>query len=241
MSTDKQIMKKNVLIRTLAVVCTLLILIVLAVAFAYLPYDGKNSRSDKTWLCLGDSITLGETNHDMSYADYAGKLTGVHLIKCGYSGYTTEMLIEKLDSLENENVTVVTVLIGTNDWVYNVPIGDEQDEVSGTFCGSMNRLMEKVKQLYPKADIYFLTPIYRNMQYHPAISFTGTVNSNGDTIDDFREAVIKCAERHDVAILDTYIESGINDKNIKDYTTDGTHPNLIGQMRLTRSVMSILK
>lgn len=41
MSTDKQIMKKNVLIRTLAVVCTLLILIVLAVAFAYLPYNRK--------------------------------------------------------------------------------------------------------------------------------------------------------------------------------------------------------
>ncbi len=49
------------------------------------------------------------------------------------------------------------------------------------------------------------------MHYNEAILFTGTVNSNGDMVGDFTQAVIKCAKMHEVRVLDLYSESGMNE------------------------------
>lgn len=39
-------------------------------------------------------------------------------MKEGFSGYTTEQLYNELDNIEADP-DIVTVLIGTNDWVYD--------------------------------------------------------------------------------------------------------------------------
>ncbi len=109
-----------------------------------------------------------------------------------------------------------------------------------TLYGSLNILMTSLKERHPNSEIYFLTSIFRNMHYNEAIPFTGTVNSNGDTVGDFAQAVIKCAKMHEVSVLDLYSESGMNENNIERFTNDGTHSNVIGQFMIAFRVKKII-
>lgn len=226
------------------IICMVLVLVIGMGCFLWnfltSPYNKTDAQNETIWLCLGDSITYGETNHEISYADYTGKLTGVQLVKEGFSGYTTEQLYNELDNIEADP-DIVTVLIGTNDWVYDREMGKVSDQDMSTFCGSMNLLMQKITQKYPKAEVIFFTPLYRDMQYNPAIPFTGTINSNGKTVKDFGDSLKACAQRNDVKVYDLYSESGINATNINRLTNDGTHPNARGQMKIAWKVKKLVE
>lgn len=223
------------------VLVSLIIIMVAAFRFFFIPYDAKeNQENYAKWLCIGDSITLGETNRNVSYADYVAKMIPINLVKEGHSGYTTSRFTELVDEFETD-VDFVTVFVGTNDWVYDRPLGDVKDETDDTFCGSMNRLMNKVKAQYPDAHVYFLTPIFRDMQYNPSIPFMGIINSNGDSIKDFSEAMKQCADNKQVEVIDLYAMSGIDEKNISYYTNDGTHPNFKGHSRIAFVLRKILQ
>lgn len=230
----------------LAIVC-FAAAIALIVTFFKCDYKYRRFRSDSnaeiTWLCLGDSITVGECNHSVSYADYVGKnLENINLLNRGASGYTAFDIYSNYANLDiSENPDIVTVFVGTNDWVYDVPIGNPEDRTNDTFCGRLNLLMQKIRNRYPFTRVVFFTPIYRDMQPHESIPFTGTTNSNGNTTADFAEAVILCAANHNIEILDLYNLSGINESNADKYLVDGTHPNFEGQILIAEQVETLFE
>ncbi len=230
----------------LAIVC-FAAAIALIVVFFKCDYRYRRFRSNGdyeiTWLCLGDSITFGEGNHDVSYADYVGKNLGnVNVLNRGASGYSAGDVYSNYDNLDNsENPDIITVFIGTNDWVYDVPIGTPEDRTGDTFCGRLNLLMQRIRSRYPFTKVVFFTPIYRDFAGNEWLLFTGTINSNGDTIADFAEAIVICAENYNIEILDLYNVSGINENNADKYLVDGTHPNYEGQLLITEQVEALFE
>lgn len=194
--------------------------------------------NEKRWLCIGDSITLGETNHNVSYADYVAKMSDIYLVKEGHSGYASERILAELDELDHE-ADIITIFIGTNDWVYDRAVGTQED-MEGTFLGRMNQLVQELKKRHPQSEIYLLTPLFRDMHYNPSIPFTGAVNSNGETVETFANAIKKCAEMNGVSVVDLYSNSGINARNVNWTTTDGTHPNFLGHLMIARQIRNIV-
>ena len=194
-----------------------------------------NGKSDISWLFIGDSITYGDKNNEISYVDYIGKMTGYEVINTGINGYTTEMIIDCYDTI-NRDADIVTVFLGANDWMVDTPIGTPDDSEQGTFCGNTNVLLNLVKETHPDSDIFLLTPIPREIIPCDFISFSGSINNNGDTAEDFAQAAKSCAEKNNIHVIDLYSNSKITPNNLDKYTSDLTHPNNRGHFLIAWEV-----
>lgn len=117
----------------------------------------------------------------------------------------------------------------------------------GTFCGRLNRIMKKLKDNYPNVETVMMTPIHRafacfgngNIQYDEMYS-----NNKGLYIDDYVNAIRKCADIWAIKLIDLYRESGlypINDLNAKEYfcdiSTDRLHPNAKGHEKIAKTII----
>lgn len=83
--------------------------------------------------------------------------------------------------------------------------------------------------LNPSAQIILFTQLQRDNSGFTSIS----VNSLGNKLTDYVAAIRAVAEYESIPVADIWAESGINMKNITQYTSDGLHPNNEGYKRLT--------
>ena len=143
--------------------------------------------------CLGDSITEGAyTPVGERYFDVLSGMLGAEVKSFGKNGAQTRDLFSQLDAVKaelSEDVDLIMVFIGTNDFYGNVPLGewfteelhevvrtrDEQGapaELStrrvrsfsydmGTFKGRLNSFLTELRRSYPTKEIALLTPIHR--------------------------------------------------------------------------------
>lgn len=111
---------------------------------------------------------------------------------------------------------VVSVLGGVNDFGRNIPLGKISDTSKETFYGALNALAEGLKNSYPDALIFFITP-YK-------CSGIPSVNKNGNTLKEFAEAVKQICELHNLPCLDFY-ETGGFENEMNKPESDRIHPS----------------
>ena len=142
-----------------------------------------------------------------------------------------------------DDAAAVFIAGGTNDWVHdNVPLGEMDSEDDTTFCGALNILCKGLKEKYPTTPVVLMTPIKR-LAY-------GVTNKNGNTQEEFVNAMIAMGRKWNVYVLDMWATCPIN-PNIEsmdvalfqkpDGTNDHVHPNTAGQAVMGKTVAGFLR
>ena len=185
--------------------------------------------------CLGDSITFGYIPDNGAQMDipYPTEIQNLlHLLRCrnyGISGSTiavnsgnyAPMCKRYLDM--NDDADIILVFGGTNDYGRAVcsDLGTENDSTDTTVYGALNILASGLIEKYPKAFIFFVTPLRRADKI--------SNNSKGYSLEDISKAIKQVAYKYSLPVLDLYNIGGFhigNDTFRNIYGgKDKLHPN----------------
>lgn len=150
----------------------------------------KNTK-DKVILNFGDSISNGNGNNDIGYAELIGVDFNMDVKDYAINGLTmadrdgiilsVPYQVNKAIS-ENSNADIILLEGGTNDISHNIPIGVLTDNWNGTgfdtktFLGALEKSIYDLKKAYPKATtIYVIVhkmssrDLTKQKEYHDAI------------------------------------------------------------------------
>lgn len=211
--------------------------------------------SGKKAAFVGDSITQG-ANTTKTYVEFLKEYVGFS--RCDNYGIdgssissNTSGMCDRLSSVPTDS-DIVFVFGGTNDFYYNVPVGEWYTEVDGvralnkdtsTFKGALAYICDYFKTNNTEAQIVLLTPIHRGLLGSQLTELQA--NSNGVYFDSFVMAVREAGELFSVFVIDLYANSGLypmNETNAALYfhDTDKLHPNAEGHRRIAKTIRSFL-
>ena len=183
-----------------------------------------------TWTAIGDSITylndhLDETGNRLTkgyLTDVVKQLPNIHYINQGHNGWTVVGIAREIDSLGIVKSDVYSVFLGTNDWWSGLPLGTLDDYKNntglGTSCGAFRIIINKIRSLNPDAKIIMMTPLQRSDFVYVGDSHNNAWGSykakNGQTLEQFADAVKAIADYEHFALVDLYHNSGITVENM---------------------------
>lgn len=118
------------------------------------------------WCAIGDSFTylndhLDETDYRVTkgyLTRVCEKIPGLQYRNIGINGSATEDWLE----VEIPEADFYTILLGTNDWAHEIPLGSEanfREKRSGTILGNLAVILEKVRSVSPQAGGQWLKDI----------------------------------------------------------------------------------
>lgn len=187
---------------------------------------------------LGDSITdkrQVEKGQNDTYWVYLESLLGIEPYVYGISGNQWSHIPAQTDKLiaeRGDDVDVIMIFIGTNDYNANVPLGEwfseevVDVEVTGsrtartsviaqrkkrtvsmddnTVCGRINIAMAKLKEAYPTKQIILLTPIHRGNYVSERSLQPNELYANGvgEYIDAYVDVVKEAGNIWAVPVID---------------------------------------
>lgn len=198
---------------------------------------------------LGDSITEGHGVVDKEHNIYWQRLRDeCELAEAkGYGIGGTRIAIQHLKEnpkhdqdflsrveLMDPDADLIVVFGGTNDFGHgDAPLGMMSDRTPYTFYGACHRLMRKLIERYPDAQIVFMTPLHRSNE------------ERGERrLKDFVEVIKEVAVYYAIPVLDLYATSGIQPQVpiiMKKFCPDGLHPNDAGQEKIYRRLRAFLE
>ena len=124
---------------------------------------------------------------------------------------------------------IVTVWYDTNDWKNNQTLGDiTSDSTTPTdFYGALKYVCEWLGTNRPYAKVIMISSPKRFDSAFVTTDSKGyQVNNNGDTLEDFANAIKEVAELYSYPYLDFFHNSGINANNASAWLdSDMLHPN----------------
>lgn len=173
---------------------------------------------------LGDSITAGEKllSQSQTYAALLGEKIGAAAVyNYGFGGSAVagihpDRFLDRYLYM-NPNANLITVFGGTNDYGFDTALGSMGDRTGETYYGGLNQLMSGLKQMYPNAEIVFITPLKRENGLKK--------NKYGNTLDQYAQAVINMAAFYDYRVINVYSPESLNFAGQKSvYMKDGIHP-----------------
>ena len=203
--------------------------------------SGTHKLYGLKWGAVGDSITQVTYAPGNAYHDVIAKYTGCINYNYGISATTvairdgrTDSMLERIDGLPDD-LDIITVLGGTNDFgaAVPVPIGQIGNNDTSTFYGAYEAMILKLINKYPDKAIGLITPIQRG--YTP-----------GSGLDNYRQAILKLAEKYCIPVLDLWKESGLccdveRINNLYFHVQDKLHPNIEGQKIIARPILNFLE
>jgi lysophospholipase L1-like esterase len=198
---------------------------------------------------LGDSITEGHGVEDKEHHIYWQRLRD----NCGLAearGYGiggTRIAVQHLKENEkwdqdflsrvdlmDPDADLIVVFGGTNDFGHgDAPLGAMSDRTPYTFYGACHRLMKKLIERYPEAQIVFMTPLHRM-----------TEERGERRLKDFVETIKEVAAYYSLPVLDLYATSGMQpavDVCRERLMPDGLHPSDEGHAIIARRLGEFLK
>lgn len=188
---------------------------------------------------LGDSITAGVSTTRIWW-EYANaewnasiELNAVSGTEIGTSGTFPTPFTERYSDF-SEDLDLIIVFGGVNDFTHGVPLGLDGSNDSADFFGAVSNLCSGLISDYPNTRIAFFTPIQQN-NYN--------ANGEGDTLEDYANAIIKVCGRYGVPVLDLYHESGLCPSisaNYNAFMSDGTHPKAEGHNRMSQRIRTFI-
>ncbi|MCJ7689102.1 MAG: SGNH/GDSL hydrolase family protein [Clostridiaceae bacterium] len=175
---------------------------------------------DKNWMAIGDGITYN--NQYQKYVVEDCEFASV--VTTAESGITLHIMDDKVTKELLKDIDVVTVFAGVNDFGANRPLGSIEDSIFvDTFYSDMKAVIENLEKIKPEIKIIFITTPYVGKD-----GFGFMKNNGGNTLGDYTKSMKEVCASYDVPILDLYASSGINEKNLLDYSDDFIHPNEAG-------------
>lgn len=151
------------------------------------------------------------------------------------SGYPYSVYDKTTDIEPVEDVDLVIVWAGTNDWYYGVPLGSADSRLTTDFCGCLRGTVLNLCRAYPKSTVIYVSPIYRYSDYEgnaDRVEAFETKNAVGCTLYDYYKAMQQVSEKTGFPLCDMRTLSGINAANHTFYLRDGIHPSVAGYKKI---------
>lgn len=200
------------------------------------------SYSNVTVAFVGDSITRGtamEPGNPIYWEIVNEKLqfkevTGLGINGSCYSvtseyGLRTEPLPTRYQTIPQ--VDIIFILLGTNDFNMNTPLGTIEDKEDISFYGGMNYTFDRFAQEYPDATVILMTPVRRH----------GVLweNDHGLKLTDYNDAIKAVAQQRGYILMDLYELS--YEKMTQGVLADAVHPNKYGHQIMAEAITTWLQ
>lgn len=146
------------------------------------------------------------------------------LVRTDYLSYF-ENTFDKLTEVDFDNVEILIIEHGVNDYLGGIPIENEKNPYdTSTFTGTLRTVITMLRKEYPDMRIVLVTPAYcaplsTNQEYRPCDAY----DYGGGYLEEYVNAEIKVANEMDVEIIDLYHKIGMNENNFSTYLYDGLH------------------
>lgn len=198
--------------------------------------ENKKDFSQMKIACLGDSITAAANlEGEEGYQQYAyparlKELLGAkEVYNLGIGGssigrYWSDAYVDRYQEIP-EDTDIILVMGGTNDGfcVSDKEFGNLEERAYRTFCGDLNELMKGLKEKYPQAEIFFVTPLPNVLQDYLMSERKYLLPQK-----KFADVMIALAKEYGFGVIDLY-NSNILDSHdanvVADYIPDGVHGN----------------
>ena len=167
-------------------------------------------------LILGDSITQGYDAHfpSLSYPNILSRDMELCVVNQSIGGEIFRT--ETLGTSPVMDADILMIAYGTNDWISGIVNPDVIKEY-----------FEKAKELYPKAKIFYLSPIWHNRSM---------TNQKGENFYDACKVLAETAKSSGIIHID-------GDKlmpKIPDLFSDGEHPLALGFIEYAKNLKRLL-
>jgi len=250
---------------------------VVAVLLTVAAAAGCVTRPDVGWegrrvAILGDSISDPNQPHGI-YWQYLGDWFDWRVTSFGVCGATWRDIFCQIDRMETsmgDDVDAILILMGTNDYQRNRPLGnwfEEKTETgvwrgrkvplahrtlsrdTNTVCGCVNVALERLKRRYPAAQVVVMTPIHRAYAcFDKGEDQAGEdwPNVGGTFMDAYVARLREVGGVWSVPTIDLYAESGLlplYDEHMRYFRNpeyDRLHPNGAGHERLAKAIYAHL-
>lgn len=196
----------------------------------------NNRWKNKKWYAAGDNITAGN--------GYQNKVKAA----ASMNSVTTDAAVGKVmadiaNSITTDklkDIDLVTVFAGTADYSLDTPLGTINDnENSNTFYGNVHKTIKNIIDSNPNASVVFFTPLkrgaYKTYPVYPK------ANNAGVKLEDYVKAIKDVCKSYNILVFDLFAESGINENNLKSYSTDNLNLNNAGYQRISTLIAGYLK
>lgn len=198
------------------------------------------------WYVLGDSITAASVAKGEHYYELIANRNnlkeGENYISIARDGakvtYSTSYGGSQLTEIPkiNKNATLITLLLGINDFQFNVPLGTcwkvpqkelidipESAESCTTFSKAVVYMIYNLMKRCPNATIVWILPLRKRGV---------RANNNGDYLEDFWKIITDVCEYFSCAVIKIAKESTLLNPNNENSGAfgDGVHPNKLGNL-----------
>lgn len=147
---------------------------------------------------------------------------------------------QRLQSVDWSSVKYIFIEHGANDYLFGVPVDDENDKYNAyTFGGALRKSIENIRSGAPGAKIILMTPIYMNPDGMKGDC--NEINYGGGYLRDYVEKEKEIAAEYGVYLIDDFTEIDINKDNYEQYIPGGLHPNLEGNTLIAENICRHLK
>ena len=145
-------------------------------------------------------------------------------------GLRTEPLPNRYRSIP-KTADIIFILLGTNDFNMNTPLGTIADTADLSFYGGMNYTFDRFAEEYPDATVILITPIRRH----------GVLwqNSQGLKLTDYNDAIKAAADKHGYILMDLYELT--YEKITPGVLADAVHPNKYGHQIMAEAIITWLQ
>lgn len=214
--------------------------------FIQLNSPDNSILSNKKVGFLGDSITYGlgvttpypsviQNNTNCNSINYG--ISGNSIAKAGSNGQPNAQenpMCIRYAQMDND-LDYILVFGGSNDYSYQIPIGDETSDDITSFYGGLNTLIKGLIEKYPGKPLLFLTPLYRPLYYEGGYKFLDYVEAIKNRCKYYSIPYFNLTEK-------STIKSLINTINNLYYVNgDRIHPNEEGQKIIARIIQHQLE
>ena len=201
---------------------------------------GAILQSATRWYIIGDSISDTGLIPQRKYMTVLGeRFSNVTITNLGKDGshYTNKTTGYQrfITQLHNHSTTyapdIITIFGGVNDYIQSVPIGDASSTDNTNFYGAVKEFVSALNTKYPTSKKVFILPL--NMRNGVFSTNANGTNSLGNTLANYRDALISVLDSNNMAYIDLHADSELQPDLI---TSDGLHPNQDGHALLARKL-----
>ena len=194
----------------------------------------------KKYVAVGDSITVGFVTKP--YASIVGEKLNMNIVNMGISGsaiakngISPDSIVDRINTVPTD-ADLISIFAGTNDFGGNSFSGNYGSTEKNTMYGAMKTILEYLLQNYPKAQIFWITPLPRETMMNE--------NGVGLILEDYRNIITDMCNEYGVPVLDLTHDGSINPRiasHIALYATDGLHPLQNGHNILAEKITNFIK